>query len=190
MREISIRLGLLRVARGLTQQQLADATELRRDTISALERGKSQGITFDTLGRLCDALDCTPNDILALGETAHIVPVLGGEDEDEIIAERLAGVDLDALAANPALEGAGLDYGPEVSGASTERITLASLARALPLELLFAINHDTIAHTVAGTTREGAKETPQEDRSMPCDGGRRWPTATPSPRLARATLIR
>jgi putative transcriptional regulator len=132
MREISVRLGLLRVARGLTQQQLADATELRRDTISALERGKSQGITFDTLGRLCDALDCTPNDILALGETAHIVPVLGGEDEDEIIAERLAAVDLDALAANPALASDGLDYGGDVPGESVGASALASLASAFP----------------------------------------------------------
>jgi len=106
MSEIAVQLGRLRVERHLTQQELADRIEVRRDTISALERGKSQGIEFGTLARLCDALACTPNDLLDVSPKAHVVPVLGGEDEDAIIAERLATVDLDALIANPALVGA------------------------------------------------------------------------------------
>ncbi len=104
MSEIGVQLGRLRVERHLTQQRLADQTGLRRDTIPALERGKSQGIDFATLARLCDALAYTPNDLLVLSPSAHVVPVLGGEDEDTIIAERLAEVDLDALIANPGME--------------------------------------------------------------------------------------
>jgi DNA-binding Xre family transcriptional regulator len=103
MSAISVRLGHLRVARGLTQQQLADHTGLRRDTISALERGKSQAIEFGTLARLCDALDVGASDILALAPTAHTAPILGGDDEDAIIAERRAEADseLAAILADP-----------------------------------------------------------------------------------------
>ena len=105
MSAISAQLGQLRVAQGLTQQQLAERTGLRRDTISALERGKSQGIEFDTLARLCDALGCMPNDLLELGPTSHVAPILGGEDEDAILLARLAEEkdEIAALIANPAL---------------------------------------------------------------------------------------
>jgi len=105
MSKIAVQLGRLRLDRHLTQQQLADRLGVRRDTISALERGKSQGIAFDTLAGLCDALSCTPNDLLEQSASAHVAPILGGEDEDAIIEERLAAVDLDALIANPALVG-------------------------------------------------------------------------------------
>jgi putative transcriptional regulator len=104
MSAISVRLGHLRVRHGLTQQQLADTTGLRRDTISALERGKSQAIEFDTLARLCDALHVVASDILALSPTTHAAPILGGEDEDTIIAERRAEAhsELPAILADPA----------------------------------------------------------------------------------------
>lgn len=104
MSAISVRLGHLRVGRSLTQQQLADITGLRRDTISALERGKSRAIEFDTLARLCDALHVVASDILALATTTHAAPLLGGEDEDAIIAERRAEADseLAAILAEPA----------------------------------------------------------------------------------------
>lgn len=106
MSEIGVQLGRRRIERHLTQQQLADQVGVRRDTISSLERGKSRGIEFSTLARLCDALACTPNDLLELSPNPHVAPVLGGEDEDTIVAERLAAIDLDALIADPALVGA------------------------------------------------------------------------------------
>lgn len=110
MSAISVQLARLRTVRGLTQQQLAERTGLRRDTISALERGKSRAIEFETLARLCDALQVRASDILALAPSAHTAPILGGEDEDEIIAERLADAEgeLAALLADPALAGRGL----------------------------------------------------------------------------------
>lgn len=111
MSAISVRLGHLRVARGLTQQQLADSTGLRRDTISALERGKSQAIEFVTLARLCDALGVGAGDILAVAPTAHTAPILGGEDEDTIIAERRAEAqeEIAALIADPSRGASTLD---------------------------------------------------------------------------------
>jgi putative transcriptional regulator len=93
---MAITLGLtnLRIQRRLSQRQLAALAGVRPDTISALERGDTQGIQFETLARLCEALQCTPGDILLFQEPDdHHAPVLGGPDEDAVIARRLAELD-------------------------------------------------------------------------------------------------
>jgi putative transcriptional regulator len=128
MSEIAVRLGSRRVARGLSREQLADQTGLPRDVITDLERGKSSGIEFSALARLCDALDCTPNDLLELAESAHVAPMLGGPDEDEIIAERMAEAEaeIDALLADPAL--AALVLTPPITRGGGEQRETASRA--------------------------------------------------------------
>ena len=90
-----VRLGLaeLRAKLGLSQRQLAERAGLRPDTVSALERGASAGIRFDTLARLCDVLECEPGELIEL-DAIDDVPVLGGADEDALIRERLALTDL------------------------------------------------------------------------------------------------
>ena len=92
MATIHVELPILRARRRLSQRQLAALAGVRPDTISALERGATDSIHFDTLARLCAVLECTPNDILLVTAEPddHKVPVLGGPDEDEIIAQRLA----------------------------------------------------------------------------------------------------
>lgn len=89
MLEVRIRTQRLREERKLSQGELAAQAGVRRDTISALERGKTQGIQFDTLARLCEALACEPGDLLILTEVEPPL-VLGGHDEDDIVRERLA----------------------------------------------------------------------------------------------------
>lgn len=89
MTRIRLRLPLLRAARRLSQRRLAVLAGLRPDTVSALERGKSAAIQFDTLARICEALDCEPGDIFALERDPHRVTVLGGPEEDDTIRERL-----------------------------------------------------------------------------------------------------
>lgn len=79
----------LREERKLSQGELAARAGVRRDTVSALERGKTQGIQFDTLARLCEALACEPGDLLILVEVEPPL-VLGGDAEDAIVRERLA----------------------------------------------------------------------------------------------------
>ena len=73
----------------LSQGELAARAGIRRGTVSALERGHSHGIQFDTLFRLCTALQCQPGDLLELVEEEPAL-VLGGPDEDAILRERLA----------------------------------------------------------------------------------------------------
>lgn len=49
-----------------TPYQLQKATDLSPSNASKLFHGTSLMISLDTLGRLCDALSCTPNDVLRL----------------------------------------------------------------------------------------------------------------------------
>lgn len=100
MGRIHFRLAVLRAERRLSQRQLAAQAGVRPDTISALERGESQGIHFDTLARLCEALDCQPGDILELASDGHRVPVLGGAEEDIVLRQRLR-----ELAEGPRVDG-------------------------------------------------------------------------------------
>lgn len=89
MTQLRLRLPLLRAKSRLSQRQLAEQAGLRPDTISALERGESTGIRFETLVRLCDVLHCQPGDLFELEAVSHTVPVLGGPDEDDVIRQRL-----------------------------------------------------------------------------------------------------
>ncbi|MEJ7653890.1 MAG: helix-turn-helix domain-containing protein [Chloroflexia bacterium] len=85
---IKLRLPEIRRRRRLTQRQLAAGAGLRPDTISALERGQTGAIHFETLARLCEVLNCDPG-ICLRWCTTRVVPVLGGPDEDDIIRQRL-----------------------------------------------------------------------------------------------------
>lgn len=89
MSRVISRLALIRAERRLSQRRLAALAGVRPDTVSALERGKSMGIQFDTLARICDVLDVEPGELFELERDSHLVPVLGGPDEDEFVRERL-----------------------------------------------------------------------------------------------------
>jgi putative transcriptional regulator len=57
---IHLRLAILRTERQLSQRKLAEVARLCPDTISALERGETSDIQFETLARLCETLECEP----------------------------------------------------------------------------------------------------------------------------------
>lgn len=54
----------LREQAGLTQVELAKAVRVDQTYISRLELNKRHAVGFAVLGRLCDALDCEPGDLL------------------------------------------------------------------------------------------------------------------------------
>lgn len=55
------------IKRGInTPYQLQKATGLSPSNASKLFNGKSLMISLDTLGRLCEGLACTPNDLLTV----------------------------------------------------------------------------------------------------------------------------
>ena len=61
---IDCRLYIILHERKMTQLELVKMTGLSQTTISALVSGKSKQIRYDTLDRICRALEVTPGDIL------------------------------------------------------------------------------------------------------------------------------
>ena len=57
------RLKELRASAGLSQREVAERCELSLEFISRIERGVASP-SLDVMMRLCDALGCTPNDLL------------------------------------------------------------------------------------------------------------------------------
>lgn len=54
----------IRLARGMTQQQLADASGIDQSQIARYESGERKP-SFDIIKKLCEVLHCTPNELLA-----------------------------------------------------------------------------------------------------------------------------
>jgi putative transcriptional regulator len=61
---IDIRLGELLKGREKSFYWLAKETGVSHTTLWRLKKDKAQGITFDTLEKICHALKCQPGDLL------------------------------------------------------------------------------------------------------------------------------
>jgi putative transcriptional regulator len=64
---IQVNLGRLLAERQLTLAELAKRIDVTVVNLSKLKNGHAKAIRFSTLTALCDALDCTPGDLLDLG---------------------------------------------------------------------------------------------------------------------------
>lgn len=60
---VVIRVGELMARNKMNQSQLAEATKIRKNTISDLWHGKTKRIDIEHINALCKALNCTPGDI-------------------------------------------------------------------------------------------------------------------------------
>lgn len=65
---IEVRVDELLAGRGRTFYWLAKETGVSHTTLWRLKKGKALGINFDTLEKICAALDCQPGDVLRLGD--------------------------------------------------------------------------------------------------------------------------
>ncbi len=65
---IKVNLDLLLVKRRMTLTELSNKVGITLANLSILKRGKARAIRFSTLLSLCDALECTPGDLLELEE--------------------------------------------------------------------------------------------------------------------------
>jgi putative transcriptional regulator len=63
---IEIRVDQLLAEHGHTFYWLAKETGISHTTLWRLKKGKALGINFETLEKLCQALDCQPGDVLVL----------------------------------------------------------------------------------------------------------------------------
>lgn len=63
---IEIRVDQLLAEHGRTFYWLAKETGISHTTLWRLKKGKALGINFETLEKMCQALNCQPGDVLAL----------------------------------------------------------------------------------------------------------------------------
>ena len=62
---VVVNLDKLLVERKMTSRALAAYVGITEQNLSLLKSGKVKGIRFDTLAKICQALECKPGDILA-----------------------------------------------------------------------------------------------------------------------------
>ncbi len=67
--EIIVRLDVMLAMRKMKSRDLAEIVGITEQNISLLKSGKVKGIRFETLAKICAALDCQPGDILEVQAT-------------------------------------------------------------------------------------------------------------------------
>jgi len=63
-KKITIQLGVILTKRKMTLTRLSQIVGISIVNLSILKSGKAKGIRFETLRKICEALDCKPGDIL------------------------------------------------------------------------------------------------------------------------------
>ena len=61
---IVVNLDVMLARRKMRSKELAQRIGIAEPNVSLLKSGKVKGIRFDTLARICEALNCQPGDIL------------------------------------------------------------------------------------------------------------------------------
>jgi len=61
---IVVNLDVMRAKRKMRSRELTERVGVTEQNVWLLKCGKVRGIRFDTLARICEALDCQPGDIL------------------------------------------------------------------------------------------------------------------------------
>lgn len=61
---IVVNLDVMLAKRKVRSRDLAELVGITEQNISLLKSGKVKGVRFDTLEKICAALDCQPGDIL------------------------------------------------------------------------------------------------------------------------------
>ena len=61
---IIVNLDIMLARRKMRSRTLAETVGITEQNISLLKSGKVKGVRFDTLARICAALDCQPGDLL------------------------------------------------------------------------------------------------------------------------------
>ncbi len=66
---IIITLDVMLAKRKMRSKELAARIGITEQNISLLKSGKVKGVRFETLAKICDALDCQPGDLLIYKES-------------------------------------------------------------------------------------------------------------------------
>lgn len=63
--DIVVNLDVMMAIRKINSKELAQKIGITEANLSLLKRGKVKGVRFETLAKICEALDCQPGDLLA-----------------------------------------------------------------------------------------------------------------------------
>jgi putative transcriptional regulator len=61
---IIVNLDVMLAKRKMRSKELAELIGITEQNVSLLKSGKVRGVRFDTLSKICEALDCQPGDLL------------------------------------------------------------------------------------------------------------------------------
>jgi putative transcriptional regulator len=61
---IIVNLDVMLARRKMRSRELAERIGIAEQNVSLLKSGKVKGVRFDTLEKICEALECQPGDIL------------------------------------------------------------------------------------------------------------------------------
>ncbi|MBX9860028.1 MAG: helix-turn-helix transcriptional regulator [Sphingomonas sp.] len=70
---IIVTLDVMLARRKMRSKELAQRIGISETNLSLLRSGKVKGVRFETLEKLCDALDCKPGDLLDFESEGGIV---------------------------------------------------------------------------------------------------------------------
>jgi putative transcriptional regulator len=62
--EIVVTLDVMMAKRKISSKELAEKLGITESNLSLLKRGKVKGVRFQTLGAICEHLECQPGDLL------------------------------------------------------------------------------------------------------------------------------
>ncbi len=69
--KIIVRLDVMIARRKVSSKDLAAKIGITEANLSLLKRGHVKGIKFETLAKICKALDCQPGDLLDFEDIDH-----------------------------------------------------------------------------------------------------------------------
>ena len=82
---IIVQLDIMLARRKVKSKDLAEHIGITEANLSLLKQGKVKGVRFDTLGQICEYLQCQPGELLVFEADA--------KSDAEIDAENLAKID-------------------------------------------------------------------------------------------------
>ena len=65
---IVVTLDVMLARRKMRAKELAERVGITEANLSLLRTGKVKGVRFETLARICEALECAPGDLLDVAE--------------------------------------------------------------------------------------------------------------------------
>jgi putative transcriptional regulator len=80
---IVVTLDVMLARRKMKAKDLAERIGITEANLSLLRTGKVKGVRFETLAKLCEALDCAPGDLLGVEPGDPSPPRSGGSVDEK-----------------------------------------------------------------------------------------------------------